>query len=299
VPAVKWIEVVEYTDPSCSWAWGTEPKYRRLGWQYGDHIRSWRRVMCGIIAAGWAEPYGYEPHAEAARAAYEAYLVPVSELTGMPRPVPVHYAMTQSEDACRVAKAAEFHGEPIASAVLRRLRESWFVHGRPADTLHRGLAAVTGVVGLDIDRLARDLADPATEAAFRADWEEARNPDEYVRNLPDTRPGRGAAQPHNGRMRYGLPCLILTGPAGAVTVSGWCDWDRWESAVQSVCPHASARPRPTPAEAFAQWPTLARAELDELCGPGAPPPDDVVEYRRPGALLWLTQHEAAAWSVLT
>ena len=29
-----WIDVVEYTDPSCSWAWGTEPKFRRLQWQY-------------------------------------------------------------------------------------------------------------------------------------------------------------------------------------------------------------------------------------------------------------------------
>jgi predicted DsbA family dithiol-disulfide isomerase len=292
---VNWIEVVEYTDPSCSWAWGTEPKYRRLSWQFGDRIRCWRRVMSGIIALGWAQHYGYEPHTDAARAAYEAYLVPVSELTGMPRPAPVHYAMAQSEDACRVAKAAELQGDAVAAAVLRRLRESWFVHGRPADTLQRGLAATAGVADLDPERLARDLADPATDAAFRADWEEARNPNEFVRNLPDSRPGRGAAQEHNGRLRYGLPCLILTGPAGEITVSGWCDWGRWETAVRTVCPGASARPRPSPAEAFARWPTLARAELDELCGPGSEPPDDVIEHRWPGGLMWLTEPEAAAW----
>jgi predicted DsbA family dithiol-disulfide isomerase len=30
------VEVVEYTDVMCSWAWGSEAKLRRLRWRYED-----------------------------------------------------------------------------------------------------------------------------------------------------------------------------------------------------------------------------------------------------------------------
>jgi len=38
VPVAPTLEVVEYTDPWCSWAWGTEPKLRRLRWRWGDRL---------------------------------------------------------------------------------------------------------------------------------------------------------------------------------------------------------------------------------------------------------------------
>ena len=43
------VEVVEYSDPWCSWAWGTEPKLRRLRWRYGDRLE-WRTVMGDLVA---------------------------------------------------------------------------------------------------------------------------------------------------------------------------------------------------------------------------------------------------------
>lgn len=295
MPAIR---AVEYTDPSCSYAWGTEPKYRRLAWQYGEHL-ALRRVQCGIIARGWHEAHGIGLDTEAMRDRQTAYWAEVSALTGAPHPDPVRRVMTWSEDACRVAKAAEAQGDDVAERVLRRLRESWHVAGLPADTVERGLQVAAGVAGLDPERLARDVADPATEAAYRADWEEARRPNDYVRNLPDRRVGRGAAQEHNGRMRYGLPCLVLTGPAGTATVAGWRTWREWEEALEAVAPGlaAEARPRPTPAEAFARWPTMTRPELDELCGAGAEPPAGVGAHTWPGGLLWRTTEEAAAWDL--
>lgn len=291
---MTWMNVVEITDPACGFAWGTEPKYRRLRWQHGKAIRGWRRVMTGIFAPGWRAEVGFPEDDAAACAAYEAFLAPIAALTGMPYPIPVHHVMASSEDACRVAIAAAPQGPTVGEAVLRRLRESWFVAGRPADTVERALAAAAGVQGLDLDRLERALADPATERAWQTDWAAARRPNEYVRNLPDRRPGMGAAQDQNGKRRYGLPCLILTGPAGEVTVAGWRDWADWEKAVETVCPGAvaAARPLPTPEEAFAAWPSWALAELDELCGPGAEPPSATVEQQRPGGTIWLTRDEA-------
>jgi len=228
------------------------------------------------------------------------YWAGVGALTGMTFPSPLHYAHVCTDLAGRVVKAAERQdrqatGEGPSDRLLRRMRESWFVFGRPADTVGRGLAVAAGVDGLDVDRLAQDVEDPAVEAAYRANWEEARRPNEHARSLPDKRVGYGAAQPAGDRMRFGLPCMILTGPAREVTVSGWRDWATWESALHTVDPGIvrDARPLPTPAEAFATWPVLARPELEVLCGPDAVLPSDAVAHEWPGGVVWLTADEAA------
>ena len=41
------VEVVEYTDVMCSWAWGSEPKLRLLRWRYEDRC-NWRQPLNSI-----------------------------------------------------------------------------------------------------------------------------------------------------------------------------------------------------------------------------------------------------------
>ena len=83
------------------------------------------------------------------------------------------------------------------------------------------------------------------------------------------------------------------------TVAGRRTWREWEEALEAVAPglRADARPLPTPGEAFARWPTMTRAELDELCGAGAEPPAGVLAHTWPGGLLWLTAEEAETWDL--
>lgn len=280
------VEAVEYTDPFCSYAWGTEPKYRRLRWQYGEHL-AWRRVFVGILSPGTPAPV------EGLALRYEQYLVDVTALTGMPYPSPVRHVMDGSDTVCRIARAVQRQGEVVADRFLRRLRERLFVDGTAPDDLERAVAAGTGIEGFEGARLAADLADPEEAKSYLAEWEDARRPNDHVRNLPDKRPGRGAAQQQDGQWRYGLPCLLLTGPGGTATVSGWLDWDAWEAAVETAAPGltASARALPTPEQAFAVWPSLTPGELAELCGPDATPPPGVVEHRWPGGVIWRTAAE--------
>ena len=42
------VGVTYYTDPGCSWAWGTEPKVRKLVWEFGERL-AWRYVMGGLV----------------------------------------------------------------------------------------------------------------------------------------------------------------------------------------------------------------------------------------------------------
>lgn len=294
------VELVEFTDPGCSYAWGTEPKVRRLRWQYGHRLR-WRRVVVGLHPPGWTDGW----HDPASPQTLSDYWKGVGAVTGMPFPSPLHHLHATTEDACRLVKAAEQQDRAAASGgpvdrpsdrLLRLLRESWYVWGRPADTVERGLALAAAVDGLDVERLARDVDGTQVEAAFRADLAEARRPNEYVLNKPDKRVGYGAAQPTEDGMRFGIPCMVLTGSGGEVTVSGWTDWAEWAAALEAASPGiaADARPLPTPAEAFATWPLLTRPELEMLCGPDHELPPDVVRHEWAGGVAWHVSTAALA-----
>jgi predicted DsbA family dithiol-disulfide isomerase len=287
------VEVVEYTDPGCSWAWGSEPTLRRLRWRHGDRLR-WRRVMGGLVGDMRNYIDGFDP--VAAAPGFSRYWANVAATTGMPYPVRLGWMYRSTEPACLAVEAAALQGEDVAGRVLRRLREATFVLGAPPDDLERILAACRGVPGLDPDRLARDSAGEPVRSAFRADWEETRAPNAYVLALEEEGEGAGRAKQSEGRWRYVFPTLVFRGAAGEATVPGWKPYARYEEAIERVAPGvtAGARPAPAPAEAFAAWPALAPRELEVLCGAGTRPPDDAVAHDWGGGVYWLTREEAAA-----
>lgn len=297
------IEVVEYTDPSCSWAWGSEPKLRRLQWRFEDRLQ-WRRIMGGLLPYGWLKDWGVDDRGyfnspEYARKA-SGYFAKVSETTGMPYPARLDWGPLSSIEMCRAVKAAERQGDEAAGRLIRHLREDFYVFGRPSDSPERILASAAAVPGLDSARLARDLEDPAVEEAYQADWEEARRPNEAALSVEDPRVGFGRAREQNGRMRYGFVTLIFRGPGGDRTVPGFRPWEAYVEAMEEAAPGSTASPRPdpTPVEALERWPLLARAELEMLCGTGSEPPAGAVAFDSGGGVVWMTPAEAATRDVV-
>lgn len=283
------VEIVEFTDPICSWAWGAEPKLRLLRWRYGGRLR-WRRVLAGIF--GDVANYRDDFDAVADAPKRSRYWRRVWEHTGMSYPVRLEYDIASSHPGCLAAKAAEPQGDDVADRVLRRLREAVFVYGRPVTSVETASEAVRGVAGLDEDRYARDLGSPEVEAAFRADWQAAREPNDYVRSLEPGPPG--GARFVEGHWRYVTPTLLVRGERGEQTVPGWQPFERHVEAMEAVQPGSAADPRPDPSpeDAFATWPTLAPKELEVLCGPGARPPDDVLAYDWGEGIFYVTAEEA-------
>lgn len=134
------IEVVEFTDPLCPWAWGSEPVFRRLRAAPAGQVR-WRRAYC--ILFDHDDDPAPDPAAETAW--YARYVEDISAHTHAPRAVRLRGMAASLWPASLIAKAAEAQGAEVADRVLRRLRESAFVLGEPADTPALAVSAASGV----------------------------------------------------------------------------------------------------------------------------------------------------------
>ena len=97
------VDVVEFTDPLCSVAWGAEPIFRQFRWRYG-HVCNWRTVMGGLagdLSTGvpdWTRGSAAVP--------MEKYWRRVTKVTGQPYPKPMHVMLRSTDPAGRAVKAA-------------------------------------------------------------------------------------------------------------------------------------------------------------------------------------------------
>ena len=252
------LDVVEYTDPACPWAWGAEPVYRRLRLALGEQVR-WRRAF-GILFDAVDGPMD-----ELVR--YRRELADITARTRAPMPQLLAWRSVSSWPAVLAAKAAQEQGGQVGERVLRRLRESTFVLGRPADTKARALAVTVGVAGLDHDRLAADMERDSVRQAVDRDREEARE--------------------------HSLPTLLCRGTAGTVTVGGVRGWPDYVAAVRSVEPDVSVAEGFLSADAALDlFRTLTGPELASLTG-SRTAPRHAVRVATGNGSLWLHPDEAS------
>ncbi|RAJ47184.1 putative DsbA family dithiol-disulfide isomerase [Kitasatospora sp. SolWspMP-SS2h] len=284
------LEVVEFTDPFCPWAWGSEPVLRAL-----------RRVLAG--AAAHRRVFGIlfdddedpapDPAAEAAW--YGEFVARVSAHTGAPRPARLRWVAASSWPASLAAAAAEQQGPQVAERVLRRLRESAFVRGEPADTPERIAGALRGVPGLDAAALASAAASVPVRERVARDRAETRAPRPEVVGLRGSGPHPGGAKEIADGRRYALPTLLFRGPAGCRVVPGWRPSAEYLAAARAVCPDLPAgRPeeRPDPAELLRRYRSLTAPESPDG------PPDGAVTVATAGGPLYLSPEEAAVCPLL-
>lgn len=201
-----------------------------------------------------------------------------------------------TDPAGRAIKAAALQGSDVERRSLRRIRESIFLFGRGPETADEFVESFAGVPGFDQDRWLSDFTSSHVADLYRADWAEARTPNDYVRAYQSDEPMAGVMRHSEGHDRYDFPTVLFRGPTGEHTVPGWMPFASYVDALEAASPGATRMPRKDPSaeEAFAAFGVLTAKELEVLCGSTAKLPDDVITYNWGDGEAYFTRAEAAS-----
>ena len=243
------VEITEYTDPGCPFAFSAEPFRRRLQWLYGDQLE-WRLRM--VVLADSPEEYlakGFT--AELQSSSFEK----LSREYGMPIDTRLRPRMAATAPACRAVVAARLFAPEAEWALLRRLRVRHFSAQLLDDPAMIADAAVDA--GIDPAELAQWVERPEVDAALQQDKLAARQPT-----------AAALAQSHklaqwSGGMRYTCPSYEIEG----VSVPGFQPWAAYEVALANVAPGLEKRDPPSDVSEVLRWAgtPLATREVAEVC----------------------------------
>lgn len=158
------VEVVRFADPLSWESWCLEPVVRRLEEVLGDGVRITNR-MGGLFdnLIDWLEDGGRTKETTIGAIRTDAHAA------GMP----IHEdyiwrcGVKTSYTPCLAYKAAEMQDPQLAHRYLRRMMEAFMVEGQPAS--YDEYMQLGGEVGLNTNRLRRDIEIPLAKNQFGAD----------------------------------------------------------------------------------------------------------------------------------
>ena len=162
------VQITEFTDPTCPWAYSAEPFRHRLDWLYEGHL-DWRpRMVVLADTAADQEEKGFTPEKLASATAT------IAHDHRMPIDTRERARVPGSRDACRAVVAARLHADdPTMSLLLRRLRIRFFSGELIDDPGVIRAAADDAGIGAELEEW---IADPAVDAELEADEDAARQP---------------------------------------------------------------------------------------------------------------------------
>jgi putative protein-disulfide isomerase len=261
------VEVRFYTDPACSWSWGSEPKLRRLMWEFGDGLDfTW--VMGGLARSYGPEYRDSESGVGSGPDCFADLMtqwLEVAAESGMPPDARIwaRNPIGSTYPACQAVKAAAEQGPEAAYRYLRRLREGLMTERKKLDHVE-ALMGEAGPAGLDTGRFRIDLTSNAITEAFAADLDEVRDPPPEARDA-------GKVGETEGHDRLSFPSAVFRGDGGAQrAVWGWRPYDDYrEAAIAAGAEPARPEPPSTDA-AIERFGRCTTRELTELTGKPEP-----------------------------
>lgn len=172
--ANKIIEVFEFTDPVCTWCWGSEPILRKLEIRYCDQLKV-KFVMGGLVR-DIREFYdsfndiGGDP--ERSNKQIVKHWLEASKIHSMPVRSEGYNLFSNDYPSSypqNIAyKAAQMESEEKANRFLRRMREATASEAKQTNR-KEVLIGLASEVGLDIPKFIERLSNGSAEAAFEED----------------------------------------------------------------------------------------------------------------------------------
>ena len=247
------VQITQYTDPSCPWAYSAEPFLRGLEWRYGDGL-VWRTVVIGLSEDTLArERAGVTP--ESRVQGWKEY----ERRFGMPVSSTPRSRLIASGRACRAVKAAQRMG--AGDRLLRALRLAWFT-ATPLLDEDEAIGQIAAAAGLDADAVVAGLDDPDVESAYQCDRAEARAAG--TTGAPAIAQGRAAVSEPGAR--FTAPSLVFTRRSSTLVAGGWQPFEAYDLCVANLAPELPRRPAPEPRDLLAAYPSgLTSAEVAQVC----------------------------------
>ncbi len=168
------IEIIEFTDPVCTWCWGSEPVLRKLETRFGEQIKI-SYIMGGLVQDITSfydsnNDIGGDPDRSNRNIA--RHWVDASARHGMPvrsegfKLFSKEHPSTYPQNIAY--KAAQMQDQAIANKFFRRVREASAAEARQTNRTEI-LLELASEVGLDIARFLDDFTHGSTQKAFEQD----------------------------------------------------------------------------------------------------------------------------------
>jgi len=168
------IEIIEFTDPACTWCWGSEPILKKLQYRYKNQIKI-SFIMGGLV--------------EDAHTFMDSTNTIGGDLSTFNEQVGTHWLEASSRHGMPVQakgfklfdeenpstypmniayKAAQFQDEELANKFLRRIREAVAAEAKQANTMEV-LIELAKESGLNISKFIDDMGNGKAEKVFEED----------------------------------------------------------------------------------------------------------------------------------
>lgn len=166
------IEIICFTDPYCTWCWGSEPILHKIQEVYAEQVKI-SYVMGGLVKdiGNFSDPSngisGTQWYSQVAK-----HWVEASHKHNMPVDEQIFFEIKddfQSSYPASIAfKASQFQGDELANRYLRLLRSGAAAENK---AIHRFEVQIeiAKEVGLDIERFIQDIQEGKAEKAFHND----------------------------------------------------------------------------------------------------------------------------------
>ena len=170
----KVLEIIEFTDPVCTWCWGSEPVLHALETRFGNQLKV-SYVMGGLVKdiTAFYDSYndiGGDP--ENSNTNIAKHWLEASNRHGMPVKIEGFKLFTKEHPSTypqNIAyKAAQVQDEAKANRFLRRMREASAAEAQQTN-LTEVLVELASEAGLDITRFLEDFTNGKAKAAFEID----------------------------------------------------------------------------------------------------------------------------------
>ncbi len=168
------IEIIEFTDPACTWCWGSEPILRKLQYRYKEQLKI-SFVMGGLVEDAHtfmdnSNRIGGDLNTFNQQVG--AHWLEASQRHGMPV-LAEGFKLFDDENPSTYPmniayKAAQFQDEEKANKFLRRIREATAAEAKQTNTMEV-LIELAQESGLDIGTFITDMESGKADKAFEED----------------------------------------------------------------------------------------------------------------------------------